>query len=134
MDATGPERAQVYDHGLYSLPIETQGYKAATDSTISYLNPQPPRFDIQEKELSGSKDQSPGVLESTRRQDNKKAGLRPLTFWLVIVLIGLIVIAASVGGAVGSTRKPSGSRTTSVLFPSLLSSSMPLTSLYVERF
>jgi hypothetical protein len=37
-------------------------------------------------------------------QNQLIGGLRPRIFWLLILLISLIVISASIGGAVGGTR------------------------------
>ena len=44
------------------------------------------------------------AIESPGKQEETLGGLRPRTFWLLIAAIGLIVIAAAVGGAVGGTR------------------------------
>lgn len=61
-------------------------------------------------------EQSEKIVTSaeTPHQDRRIAGLRPIAFWLVIIVIGLIVIAASVGGAVGGTRASSKSTSTPV--------------------
>jgi hypothetical protein len=44
------------------------------------------------------------AVESAGKQEETLGGLRPRTFWFLIAAIGLIVIAAAVGGAVGGTR------------------------------
>ena len=45
----------------------------------------------------------PWEASGERRHDGRVAGLSEKMFWIVIVLIAVIVIAASVGGAIGGT-------------------------------
>ena len=89
MDASSPQRVvedglQVYDEAPhhYSPPKAGDAYHAPDEV-------------VDEKAFAAA------PVDGKR---DRIAGLKPGMFWIVIVLIALIVIGASVGGAVGGTR------------------------------
>lgn len=42
--------------------------------------------------------------DEAHSKNKRIGGLRPVTFWLLILSLGLIIVGGSVGGAVGGTR------------------------------
>jgi len=101
MDASGPQRVQ---EDLEAVPHKS--YRALIPS---------------HKEAVASNAKWDLVGES-KHNGKVIAGLSTRVFWFVIAIIAVVVVGASVGGAVGGTRS---SNKTLVLVLSLLESSMP---------
>jgi hypothetical protein len=91
MDPSGPER----------VPLNAHKSPYTCNSASN-----PPRAPIAEYEPNPGRDEENVSADANEKKKNssKIGGLSPRAFWLLIVLNALIVIRASVGGAIGGTR------------------------------
>lgn len=94
--------------------METSSPQRAAEDGLHVYHEAPQHYIAPKGEEPYYGAQSEKIVTSTEapHQDRKIAGLRPKAFWIAIIIIGLIVIAASVGGAVGGTRASSKSTST----------------------
>jgi hypothetical protein len=97
MDASGPERVQGLEHAVDS-PHEPKYIVTASSNARS------PLADKQEE----------GYSAALKGKSGKIGGLRPWVFWVLILVAGVVIVGASIGGAVGGTRaaQRSGTSTT----------------------
>lgn len=92
MDASGPQRVQEEPESIshFHLP-PNYGSRAPLDEKAPIVS----------VESTNIKE------EMDRRGSRTIGGLSPRAFWLLIAVVAVLVIAASVGGAVGGTRMSS---------------------------
>jgi hypothetical protein len=73
--------------------------------------------------------QATGVSVKTDNQGDKLqrriGGLKPWVFWLLIIAIGVVIVGASVGGAVGGARAAKGSSASPVSLTSVVATQTP---------
>jgi hypothetical protein len=91
MDSSGPERVPSTGHSPSYI------YNSAS---------RVPRAMVAELQADPGQDRKNSYIDGNEENKNRSkiGGLPPRTFWLLIVLIALLVIGASIGGAIGGTR------------------------------
>ena len=102
MDASGPERVPWVQEGLERTFGETREHRYLATPTYSPRSP-----------LDEAKHEPDANHTAGSRNSNRIGGLRSRTFWLLILIVGIVIIGASIGGAVGGSRGSHESVTTS---------------------
>lgn len=82
---------------LQHVPV----YSTLESYSVSGESAQPPNYTQPESK-------QPYSVDSIQLESKRIAGLKAGVFWVVIALVGLVVIGASVGGAVGGSMAMKG--------------------------